>query len=97
MAMATLRSVTDVLGEFYNENRSNPDWQEFFAVHDIAMPLAWMTWQGYAKPTEISYGFINETWVSFCESFEVDSSNDFASLDELMDCAMSAQPNEESS
>ncbi len=91
--MATLRSVTDILGEFYQKNKDNPDWQEFFTIHDIAMPLAWLAWQGYAKPTEISTDFINETWVFFCELFEVDYTNDFADLDEFTAYVMWAKEN----
>lgn len=83
--MATVRQAVDILGEFYDRERGNEDWRDWFILNDIGIPLAWLGWRGLATPTDDSVQFIDETWQAFCEALGVDSHAEFDSLDDLID------------
>ena len=81
--MATLRSVTALLGELYEMYRDLPDYQDFFTQYDIGVPLAWMTANGFATPSENGIQMIDEAWVAFCDIVGVDKYNDFDNVNDL--------------
>lgn len=83
--MATVRQAIDILGEFYDRERGNEGWREWFILNDIAIPLAWLSWRGIAAPTDMAVEFIDETWNSFCDTIKIDPHASFDSLDELID------------
>ena len=83
--MATVRQAIDIMGEFYDRERANEDWRDWFIANDIAIPLAWLAWRGIATPTEESVPFIDETWQSFCRSAGIDHHASFDTLDEFLD------------
>jgi hypothetical protein len=73
------------MGEFYDRERANEDWREWFLNNDIAIPLAWLCWRGIASPTDEAVLFVNETWLSFCEVFGIDYLADFDNLDSMLE------------
>lgn len=83
--MATVRSALDIMGEFYDRERSNPDWLEWFLLNDITVPLAWLCFRGIASPTDEAIPFVNETWQSFCNVFQIDYLADFDNLDSMLE------------
>jgi hypothetical protein len=83
--MANVRSVTNILGEFYADNYDNVEYEDLFASHDIGFPLAYYLWRGIAAPTEKSAEWLNQTWIDFCAFYEIDPHNDFDSLQSFLD------------
>ena len=83
--MANVRSVTNVLGEFYADNYDNEQFDELFASNDIGFPLAYHLWRGICAPTEKSDYWLNGTWIEFCALYDIDPHNDFDSLQSFLD------------
>lgn len=83
--MFRLQSAINILGEFYDRERANEDWHDWFISNDIAIPLAWLSWRGIATPTKESAIFIEETWQSFCRSAGIDHHAEFDNLDDFLD------------
>ena len=83
--MATVRSVTNILGEFYAMNFDKPEYQPLFDTNDIGFPLSYHIWRGFAAPTDLTAEYINETWVDFCNMFDIDPLNDFQTLEEFLE------------
>jgi len=83
--MANVRSVSNILGEFYSLNYDNDDYRPLFDSNDIGFPLAYHIWAGLAAPTDRSIEYLNQTWIQFCEIFDIDPLNDFDTLAEFLD------------
>lgn len=83
--MATVRSVTNILGEFFAMNFDKPEYQDLFDHNDIGFPLAYHIWRGFAAPTHLTAEYLNETWIEFCDIFQIDPLNDFDSLNEFLE------------
>ena len=82
--MANVRSVTNILGEFYAMNYDKEEYAPLFASNDIGFPLSYHIWSGLAEPTDRSVQYINQTWVDFCDMFDIDAMNEFQTLDEFI-------------
>ena len=82
--MPTVQQVTNILGEFYFRNMEDSNWEEFFSANNIAFPVAYLSWRGLVIPTQDSAEYLNETWTELCQTFEVDPSQDYDSLDEFL-------------
>lgn len=82
--MANVRSVTNILGEFYAMNYDKEEYAPLFASNDIGFPLAYHIWSGLAEPTDRSVQYLNQTWVDFCDMFDIDAMNEFQTLDEFI-------------
>lgn len=87
--MATVRQALDIMGEFYDRERGNEDWQKWFIANDVAIPLAWMTFHGIANPTDLAVEYVDESWAKFCEVFRMDRHSSFDTLDDFLDFAYS--------
>lgn len=83
--MATVRTVTNILGEFYAINYDKEEYAPLFAANDIGFPLAYHIWSGLAAPTDRSLEYLNQTWIEFCDIFQIDPLNDFNSLNEFLE------------
>ena len=83
--MATIRSVTNVLGEFYSLEYDNPELSDFFSTYSIGFPLSYHIWSGLAEPTDKSAHFLNQSWIAFCDIYGIDPHNDFDSLKSFLD------------
>jgi len=83
--MANVRSALNVMGEFYDRERANPEWRDWFLLNDVAIPLAWLVWKGIATPTDESIIFIQETWDSFCLGIGIDTHAEFDTLEDMID------------
>ena len=83
--MATVRSVSNILGEFFAMNFDKPEYQELFDHNDIGFPLAFHIYRGMAAPTDLTAQYLNETWLEFCNIFDIDPLNDFETLGEFLE------------
>lgn len=82
--MADVRSVSNILGEFYAMNFDKPEYEDLFGRNDIGFPLAYHIWRGFAAPTDLTPAYLNETWLEFCGIFDIDPMNDLQTLDEFL-------------
>jgi hypothetical protein len=67
----------EILGELWlyyrDQIQQDENWVEFFAWADVALPLAFSLWQGYATGTnDDGKQFINESFATFCELINID-------------------------
>lgn len=76
-------SKLEILSELWLNYKGDEDFQDFFEYNDIGLPLAYILSNDIAKGTEISKGFINETFSLFLEGLEV-TDQGFESLDEIL-------------
>lgn len=89
-------SKCNVLGDmwlFYREDiKGNELWEEFYSYNDVALPLAYAIKEGYATIVEGSEGegFIEETWLMFCDYIDIDPEGEYSSVG----AAFIASPNE---
>jgi hypothetical protein len=74
-----------VVAELYDVAKADDAWAAFFNVYVIGVPLARMIAIDCAEPTDEGVHFIEEAWFGLCHMMEVDSTEEFASLDELVE------------
>lgn len=70
-----------VLGElwlYYREQaQQHSEWKDFFEWADIALPLAFMSWQELATVNPQAEQYIEDAWVTFCEMIEIDADAEY--------------------
>ena len=77
-----------ILGDlwlFYKDNvLGNKEWEDFFAVNDVALPLCYMIANDIAIVSGDGQAeqFIDETWDMFCEYIEIDPEGWYQNLTE---------------
>lgn len=55
-------SRCDILGDFWVEYKSDPQFQDFFTYNDLGLPLAYAISAGIVESTSLTESFINETF-----------------------------------
>ena len=73
----------EILSEFYEAFRTDPKFSDFFEYNDLGLPLAFMIEAKIVESTPIAETYINETFDLFCEALNLDSDEEFESLDEM--------------
>ena len=73
----------EILSEFYEAFRTDPKFSDFFEYNDLGLPLAFMVMAKIVESTPVAESYINETFELFCEALDLDSDEEFESLDEM--------------
>ena len=73
----------EILSEFYEGFRTDPKFSDFFEYNDLGLPLAFMIEAKIVESTPVAESYINETFDLFCEALDLDSDEEFESLDEM--------------
>jgi len=93
MSKTPFSSKCHVLGELwllYREDAATHDeWEQFFSWADIALPLAYMSWQELATIKTDAKTYVEDAWITFCEMIAIDPNKTYEGIAD----AWSASPN----
>jgi hypothetical protein len=73
----------NILSEFYEGFRTDSEYADFFEYNDLGLPLAFAIDSKIVDPTPKVVTLINETFKLLCEELELDSDEEFCSLNEM--------------
>jgi hypothetical protein len=74
----------NILSEFYEGFRTDSEYADFFEYNDLGLPLAFVIESKIVESTPKAVTLINETFELLCEELELDSDEEFESLDEML-------------
>lgn len=85
MPVISVSTKAMILGDLWLDYRKDikgqPNWEEFFAWADIALPLSFMISKGYAQgATADGKRMIEDSWKVFCEMIEIDPEYDYRNV-----------------
>lgn len=86
--MASETSMINVLGKFYPEFLDDEEWADFYAVHDVGLPLAVSLLNDVARLANDGAEVLAQTWAAFCTRVGIDPTADYADLDDVWDAAV---------
>lgn len=72
-----------ILSEFYEGFKTDSNFTDFFEYNDLGLPLAFMIEAKIVESTPIAETYINETFELLCEALELDSDEEYESIDEM--------------
>lgn len=69
----------------YKDDNRDEGWTQYVNTYDLSLPLALGFFGEYAKPTQKGKDAINEAWDVACGMLQLDPSDTYASLNDMMD------------
>lgn len=91
MSKTLFSSKCRVLGELWlyyrDESSQHNEWEQFFDWADIALPLAYMSWQELVTVKPDARRYIDDAWTTFCEMIEIDSTIEYDSIQSAWDAS----------
>jgi hypothetical protein len=72
----------DILCEVWTWHEDEKDFQYFFEMHDLGLPLAHLISNGIVESTPLAEEYINETWDSLMGLLKIEDTG-FANYEEL--------------
>lgn len=85
-----LKNKCDIIEEFMRDyvlrgESHSDDIDKFVSFNDLGIPLAQSMSYELATPTKNGEFLIEETWLAFCEVFDVDPYGDYEDLDDFFE------------
>jgi hypothetical protein len=74
-----------ILSQLWTDYQDDKRMSDFFEYNDLGLPLAFMLDQKIVESTPIAQVYIEETFELFCEALELDSDEQYESLNEMFD------------
>lgn len=62
--------VCEILGKFWLDVKGEAAWAEFIRYNDLGLPLAYALTQGIVEATDLTEGFVNETWLGLLKELD---------------------------
>jgi len=84
--MTDFDNQVNILGQFYSDYREEKDFKEFIEYHDIGLPLAYLSAEGLAIPSESGRNYILDTFELFLQTIGVTDTG-FETLDDVLDAS----------
>jgi len=81
----SLEDKAQIIVEFVQDFRDSGEYEEFFDDSHLGIPLAIAITQDMADLTESGLAIFEETWSQLCELFEMDKTESYESIEDLMD------------
>jgi hypothetical protein len=81
--MTEISNQIIILAELYANYREDKGFQEFVEFNDLGLPLAYLSSEGLAMPSEDGLRYIAETFELFLGSLDIEDTG-FTSLDEML-------------
>lgn len=81
--MTEISNQIIILAELYANYREDKGFQEFVEFNDLGLPLAYLSSEGLAMPSETGLQYIAETFELFLGSLDIEDTG-FTSLDEML-------------
>ena len=82
--MTDFSSVCDILGELYANYKEDNEFKDFIDFNDLGLPLAYLTRENLAVPSDDGARYIMETWEIFLKGLELEDTG-FTDLDSVLD------------
>jgi hypothetical protein len=71
-----------ILGDLWLNYKYDEEFEDFIGYNDLGLPLAYMISEDITKPNELGVKYVEETWLLFLASLEIDDTG-FSSLQEI--------------
>jgi hypothetical protein len=81
--MTEISNQIIILAELYANYREDKGFQEFVKFNDLGLPLAYLSSEGLAMPSEDGLRYIAETFELFLGSLDIEDTG-FTTLDEML-------------
>jgi hypothetical protein len=72
-----------ILADLWLNYRNDTEFVDFIEYNDLGLPLAYAISEGIVKATELSNGFINETFDLLLAGMGIDEDTGFESMEDL--------------
>lgn len=73
-----------ILHDLYLEHHDDPEWEDFFYMNDLGVPLAIALNMGGAVPNDMGIAWIDDAFASMCEALGIEDTG-FSTIDEMME------------
>jgi hypothetical protein len=80
--MTPFESMCIILGDLWLNYKYDEEFEDFIGYNDLGLPLAYMISEDITKPNELGVKYVEETWLLFLASLEIDDTG-FSSLQEI--------------
>jgi hypothetical protein len=81
--MTEINNQIVILAQLYANHKEDKGFKDFVEYNDLGLPLAYLTSEGLASPTDDGIRYITETFEIFLGSLGLDDTG-FTSLDEML-------------
>ena len=82
--MTDFSNVCDILGELYANYKEAKEFEDFIDFNDLGLPLAYLTKENLAVPSDDGARYIMETWEIFLKGLNLEDTG-FTDLDSVLD------------
>jgi hypothetical protein len=82
--MTDFSNVCDILGELYANYKEDKEFKDFIEFNDLGLPLAYLTRENLAVPSDDGARYIMETWEIFLTGLKLEDTG-FTDLDSVLD------------
>jgi hypothetical protein len=72
-----------ILSDFWLNYKDEEDFEDFVAYNDIGLPLAFMIAEDIVVSNPVAEVYVNEAWELLCSALNVDSKQDYDSLEDM--------------
>lgn len=79
----------DILAELWTEMKGDVQFEDFFDYNDLGLPLAYAISAGIVAKSDLSEGFVNETFDLFLDVLGLESDTGFETLADVLVLAQS--------
>jgi hypothetical protein len=84
--MTDFSDVCNILGELFSQYKEDKDFKDFIEFNDLGLPLAYLTRENLAVPSDDGARYIMETWEIFLHGLRLEDTG-FSDLDSVLDSA----------
>jgi hypothetical protein len=82
--MTDFSDVCNILGELFSQYKEDKDFKDFIEFNDLGLPLAYLTRENLAVPSDDGARYIMETWEIFLQGLRLEDTG-FTDLDSVLD------------
>lgn len=79
-----------ILADLWMNYRNDEDFADFIEYNDLGLPIAYAMNEGLVKGTDLSLGFVNETFELLLTGLDIEDTG-FEDLNEILDSALDAK------
>lgn len=72
-----------MLSDFWLNYKDEEEFEDFVDYNDIGLPLAFMITEDIVLSTPVAEVYVNEAWELLCAALQVDSKQDYDSLEDM--------------
>lgn len=72
-----------ILADFWLNYKEEEEFEDFVAYNDIGLPLAFMIAEDIVLSTIVAEVYVNEAWELLCRALNVDSKQNYDSLEDM--------------